>query len=255
MLKSFLKILYGLFILVIGTGISVYFVSLAVSDDHEIVETEKTQSFFKDYVNQIETTYDSFDGMESHFHTVNTGTIPAIENHEVCIRCHSPFPHELKKKTRSFNNQHSTFLSCQSCHIEATHFEWVNILEKEEVELDESSELIQSHNELNLTDLFIHKIVPFRQDKAVIEYYNESKYLNRFSQIKSQNDPAFTSVREEAEINLINNPKTCTDCHSQETTFPWDQLKYSSATIDEMKNNAVVNMVTKYDTFHFPKSE
>jgi len=255
MLKTLLKIIYGLIVLAVGTAISVYFVSLAISDHHEEVAPDENQSVFIDYVEKIESEYDSFKRMESHFHSSNNTSIPKIETQEICLRCHSLFPHELKKQTRSFNNQHSTFMSCQSCHIELTTFKWINILENELVSKDEITEKIQTHNDLNLTDLYIHKIVPLQQGKPVIEYYNDSKYSDQLDDIKSTNDASFQSVRKEAEKDLSETPKTCVDCHSDNSTFPWEELQYSQTTIDQMKDNAVVNMVTKYETFHFPKSE
>lgn len=255
MYKTLLKLIYGLIILVIGTAISVYFVSLAVSDHHEEPAPEENQTFFVDYIKQIESEYDSYEGMESHFHPVNDNAIPEIETQEICNRCHSLFPHELKKQTRSFNNQHSIFMSCQSCHIESTTFQWVNVLENERLTEADISDKINTHDDLNLTDMFIHKIVPYQHGKPVIEYYNDSKYSQQLVDIKSTNDTSFQSVRKEAEKDLTETPKACVDCHGDISTFPWEELQYSQSTIDQMQNNAVVNMVTKYEIFHFPKFE
>ena len=45
--------------------------------------------------------------------------IPAVghDKSNYCITCHGDIPHDKVKEIRAFGNMHSSFISCQACHI------------------------------------------------------------------------------------------------------------------------------------------
>lgn len=246
MIKGFGKIIYGLIILTVGIFISIYFVSLAVSTP--VIESNPTinQSFYIDYIDKIKTQYASYKGMESHFHTEQIEWIPQIDSQENCLRCHSLFPHKKDRKTRAFNNQHSLVFSCLVCHSNSDSFKWTNVR-------NGSLNLIQNQPitaEMKLQ--FVHKVIPYIKGKPLFDFYDNATINSRLDSITSKNHPDFLQIRKEVEKQLVNPAKQCNACHISESNFPWKKLGYSEEKINSMLNNAVVNMVIKYETFYFP---
>ncbi len=252
MLKHLFKIMYAFILLAIGTATSVYFVRLAIASGHE-PEIHKTESMFVDYVHKVETHYDSYKNMESHFHASLDDEIGVMEHQSNCLACHSLFPHEKNKNIRAFNNQHSRYMTCLACHSNANEYKWSDFGIDNSItragfyglELLETGVLSGAEN-------YISKIVPLKDNDALFQAYGDKSFQKELSRIDSIGDKTYLSLREKTEKHVSKKAQTCADCHSNSTEFPWDELGFSEDRVQEMKNNPVVNMLTKYDVFHFP---
>jgi hypothetical protein len=243
-MKKILIFLYSILLLTIGTSISVYFVSIANSSHPKVEKNKLTSTIFPNYIKIVENSYESFNEMSTHFHSYSANQMTNIENHSNCLNCHSPFPHEKDIKHRTFNNQHFRFLSCETCHISNSDLKWFNF------GIDNSVTKIEKYgineNSIITKENFISKITPV---VSQFKYYNS---YNDKDKIISKDSPEYHNFRENSEENL-SKAKTCMDCHQPNSDFPWSKLGFSPEKIENMENNVIVNMVTKYETFHFPK--
>jgi len=249
MIKTIFKLLYALILVGIGASISIYFVSLANSKHDNTESKFVKESFFPNYIDNTQNNYSSFKNMESHFHTYTPQKMSEIESQTICLNCHSPFPHEKDIKVRAFNNQHYKYLTCESCHTNGNDFEWFDFeIDNSITRIDNYGLEINKNNSNNIN--YISKISQKNINNNFIKY-NDPSIQKLKTSIKSKNDDNYNKLRAVAEKNLTT-AKTCNDCHNKNSEFPWVKLGFSPDKINQMKNNSIVNMITKYDTFHFP---
>lgn len=250
MIKTLFKLLYALILVVLGASISIYFVSLANLKHSKSTSEIKPESIFPDYIEITQNNYSSFKKMESHFHTYTPNKMAEIEKHSICLNCHSPFPHIKDTKVRAFNNQHYKYLTCESCHFNSTEYEWYDFETDNSITRYEKYGLNEKVENKQLNKNYISKISPKTLPRNFL-FYNEDSFDKYKSSINSKNSDNYNKFRKLAEANLAT-AKTCINCHSIDSSFPWENLGFNDSKISQMNNNAIVNMITKYDTFHFP---
>lgn len=77
-------------------------------------------------------------GPVAHFHQIPTWYEADRANTCTDGGCHSALPHGDKKEVRAFLNMHTTFVDCQTCHLEAAPAEaalgWVSLADRRSVE-------------------------------------------------------------------------------------------------------------------------
>ncbi|HOA72935.1 MAG TPA: hypothetical protein PL151_01175 [Phycisphaerae bacterium] len=56
----------------------------------------------------------------AHYHAVDRWYQPDLRNGCITSGCHDPIPHSQSKELRAFANLHSTFMSCEVCHRQAS---------------------------------------------------------------------------------------------------------------------------------------
>lgn len=262
-MSKLLKILYGFAALGLGVLLSVYLVSIAVSHDSKIEEVSTEVPLFPDYVTQMNTYYNDYENQRTHFHQTEERIFLPMEDQENCLTCHSLWPHKADVRTRAFNNQHSRYMSCMTCHLadqpgRPVTMEWYdfgvdNSITRQGpygVGRDDDGALKGENN-------YISKIVPVVVDgdirTRVYTSYNTPAYVKFREDVMAGDDSQKDKLRKETEILLSKEPVTCGYCHSETSSFPWVELKFRGDRLDEMRHSAVVGMVEKYESFYFPQ--
>ncbi len=261
-MKKLLKVLYGFVALALGIFFSITLIKAVVSHDafHEVEVL--SDSRFPDYVEQLNTYYNSFEKRKSHFHQTQERAFLPMEDQENCLNCHSLWPHTKDVRTRSFNNQHSRYLSCLVCHLgeqkgRPVNLEWTNFgVDNSLIRQGPYGVTRLSEDKLSAADNFITRIVPVIIDGSIrtrlFTPYNLPVYVEYRESVSAGNYVDETKIRSEAEALVGKVPSTCAVCHSEETNFPWVALGFSGDRLNEMQHSAVVGMVEKYDSFYFP---
>ncbi|NQV42124.1 MAG: hypothetical protein HQ506_07200 [Candidatus Marinimicrobia bacterium] len=261
-MKTLLKILYGFLALALGTFISVTLIKAVVSHDTPHESEVLIESNFPDYVQQFNTYYDNYDNRRSHFHQTKERYFLPMEQQENCLNCHSLWPHEKDSRTRAFNNQHSRYLSCMSCHMDEqsgrpVKFEWYDFGVDNSITRQGPFGLTRDADAmLSGAENFISKILPVIYDgniqSRIFTPYSTEKLMAYRISVDTGEPVDDVAVRKEAEALVGEQALTCSKCHSESSTFPWETLGFKGERLNEMRHSAVVGMVEKYESFYFP---
>ncbi len=261
-MKKMLKALYGLVLLALGIYFSVFLVKIAVSHDTDHETQATSESKFPDYVEQINSYYDSYDNRKDHFHQTEKRYFLPMADQENCLSCHSLWPHQKDVRTRAFNNQHSSYLSCMVCHIDEqpgrpVSFEWYNFgVDNSITRKGPFGVARKADGSLSASDNFITKIIPVISDGDVktrlFTTYDTPMYAEYRQAVDAGNVVDEQKVRQEAEALVGEAATTCGMCHAEASDFPWAALGFGGDRLDEMRHSAVVGMIEKYESFYFP---
>jgi len=175
------------------------------------------------------------------------------ENDPLCRRCHGHYAHTLSASIRAILNQHSRFISCETCHIRSADlpdgeitFSWFDLAEKTPQAPDRQSgpngclsrivPVISSqegrqlsHNQLLLDDPAVERLIQRREPLAGSD----------LAALK-------TKVHQMSEI-----PVLCMDCHQREY-LPLQALGYSQSRIALLKSQELAEYGQNYMDFYFP---
>ena len=261
-MKTLLKILYGFLALALGTFISVTLIKAVVSHDTPHEAEVLSESRFPDYVEQLSNYYDSYENRQSHFHRTTERYLLPMNQQENCLNCHSLWPHKKELRTRAFNNQHSRYMSCMSCHIDdkpgrPVTFDWYDFGVDNSITRQGPFGLMRDvDGQLSGNDNFISKIVPVIYDGSIqsriFTPYSTEKLMEYRNSVDAGKFVDEVLVRSEAEALLGEKALTCYNCHSDASSFPWEALGFKGERLNEMRHSAVVGMVEKYESFYFP---
>ncbi len=257
-----LKILYGLAALALGIVISVTLVRIAVTHETGHEEVAAAATLFPDYVAQLNDYYKSYENRRDHFHQTFERDFLPMDQQENCLTCHSLWPHQKDVRTRSFNNQHSRYMSCMVCHVDdqpgrAIGMEWYDFNIDNSITRQGPFGIERNAaGELSASDNFITRIVPVMLDGGIstriFTAYDTPAFVNYRAAADAGEQVDAKKMREEAEALVGDSPRTCGSCHSAEAQFPWQALQFAGERLDEMTHSAVVGMVEKYESFYFP---
>lgn len=261
-MRNLLKILYILVALGLGTLASVLLVRMAVSHDTGHHDEHAAELMFPDYGQMMNDYYDDYQHRRDHFHQTEERHFAEMDKQEVCLTCHSIWPHTKDVKTRAFNNQHSRFMTCMGCHLDEkpgrqVSYEWWNFGIDNSITRQGPYGLNQdSEGSVSAADNFITKLVPVivDGDQTIRVYtpYNSRTYVQFRSDMEAGRQVDKDAIRQEAEALVGQHPLTCGTCHNPDAEFPWSKLGFNDVRVDEMTHSAVVGMVEKYETFYFP---
>jgi hypothetical protein len=261
-MNKLVKILYGLAALALGVLLSVTLVRIAVSHDTAHEDSAEQSSLFPDYVKGLNEYYKSYENRRDHFHQTAERYFLPMDQQENCLTCHSLWPHQKDSRTRSFNNQHSRYMSCMVCHIDdqpgrAIGMEWYNFGVDNSITRQGPFGIERkASGELSGMDNFITKIVPVMIDgdisTRVYTPYNTPNYAQYRQEVDAGKTVDADEMRKVAEALVGDTALTCGSCHSEASQFPWEALRFAGDRLDEMTHSAVVGMVEKYESFYFP---
>ena len=261
-MKKALKLLYGLLAFVLGTFVSITLIKAVVSHDAPHATATLPASRFPDYVEQLNSYYDSYENRQTHFHQTAERTFLPMDQQENCLTCHALWPHEKDLRTRAFNNQHSRYMSCMSCHIDEKQgrpvkFEWYSFGVDNSITRQGGYGLTRNADaKLSGSDNFISKILPVTYDGRIktrlYTPYNAPHLKEYRISVDAGKYVDEVKARKDAEALVGDKAMTCSNCHSELSSFPWEELGFKGDRLNEMRHSAVVGMVEKYESFYFP---
>lgn len=266
-MSKLLRLVYVLVLLGIGASCSWYLVSLANSGhgpEHD--DDAKVDTLFVDHIRQMETWFEDFRNREDHYHNVTDRVMLPLEEQSACLTCHELFPHKKDESRRSFNNQHSHFLTCLACHLkedmrEHAVFRWTDFDRKNAITKAGPYGISRDgEGRLTNTENFISRIAPHLYDennkRVIFTPYADKAHAQYRDAVRAGERVDHDAFRVKAEEMVGGPALACKGCHSLETDFPWDKLGFDVSRIRELQESAAVGMVENYDgTFYFPPAE
>ncbi|MBD3649522.1 MAG: hypothetical protein HUJ31_19175, partial [Pseudomonadales bacterium] len=190
-----------------------------------------------------------------------------------CVRCHGNVTHNESKEVRAFLNMHSFFLACETCHSRpeegaaAWTFRWSD---KEDGSITPNPPLLAeievAYREGKIDKLYPvygnygAKIVPGRIDGEefkLLHGEDDMEFAERYIREHERlQDEQKSKLKRIIHTNVSLRPVDCEDCHiSDQGYLPFEELGYPPSSLVELKDNAVVGMLKKYEQFHMPRLE
>ena len=235
---------------------------MATSHDSAHVEVVPADTLFPDYVEMMNSHFDNFENREDHFHQTEDRYMLPMEKQENCLSCHSLWPHKKNTRTRAFNNQHSRYMTCMVCHIDEqvgrpVSLAWYDFSINNSITRQGPYGIKRiSGDGLSGSENFISKIMPLIVDgdlkSRIYANYDTPMYKDFREAVRMGKPTDANEIRRQAEALVGKEASSCSKCHSDSSDFPWTELGFTGARLDEMQHSAVVGMVEKYEKFYFP---
>ncbi len=192
--------------------------------------------------------------IEGHFHHIDFDFVP--DKHSYCIKCHGDMPHGKLKELRAFGNMHSSFLSCQVCHVRLEKsdktgvFKWYDRA---------TGEIVPSPVRKGaFHGAYESKIIPFERVNGELQRIDSQERVD-FALEYSERENTLTDIQKSKAKKLIHKvvsekPYMCQDCHQKdEPVLPFRDLGYQEKRIHTIISTEVVGMIRNYTQFYMPR--
>jgi hypothetical protein len=192
--------------------------------------------------------------IEGHFHLIDMNVGHDKSNY--CISCHGDIPHDKVKEIRAFGNMHSSFISCQTCHIRLEGddktgvFKWYD---------KSTGEIVPSPiREGVLPGTYNAKILPFERVDGKLQRIDSHEKID-FAREYSEQEKLLSDVQKSKAKKIIHQQVakksySCEDCHQKEAPLlPFKELGFSSHRVEVIVSTEVIGMIKKYTQFYIPR--
>ncbi len=192
--------------------------------------------------------------IEGHFQHIDFDFVP--DKNSYCIKCHGDMPHSKIKELRAFGNMHSSFLSCQVCHVRIEPSDKIGVFKW----YDRSTgEIVPSPvRQGAFQGAYQSKIVPFERVNGELQRI-DSQDRTDFALEYSQRENTLTDIQKAKAKKIIHQvvsekPYKCQDCHNQDkSVLPFRELGYQERRIATIISSEVVGMINNYTKFYMPR--
>ena len=207
--------------------------------------------------------------IKGHFHHIGFAIEPDASS--PCIRCHGNAPHTESKKTRAFQNMHTFYLACETCHSQPAAgaapwtFHWYDKKTGKAVSNPRAILKIEDSYRRERTrgqkfpayGEYGAKISPETNAGGVATLLHDAKDMalaNRYLQERERISPEEKKQRLGVAHQTVNKEAVrCQSCHRENDPYiPFASLGYPPTRLRELADNPVVSMVQKYDQFYIP---
>ncbi|MFK5986693.1 MAG: hypothetical protein QM479_14895 [Pseudomonadota bacterium] len=185
----------------------------------------------------------------------------ATTNLSFCSTCHRLLPHQNNVRSRSFNNMHSRYIACETCHLDKAklnqqlletvnnlEYRWFDFFNRRELK---SPEGLFSDPKLQNNPFNQLKITPFFKQKVVVisRLHLYAKMLEENWKAADQHLQAEIKVRTHLYIKAQG--ETCEQCHKQPgSLLDLLALGASKKQLQMYTQNNIANFFSRYkDTF------
>jgi len=175
-------------------------------------------------------------------------------NYSYCTTCHIDIPHNTSLRSRTFNNMHSQFIACETCHFKPENiqlnYRWYDYSFATEAN-SLSGRLHSGVNKKDKTAKVARnnkvKIAPFNRHKPAI--ISENHEFSSSLQLRWKN----ASIDEQATIKakihkpLASQASLCADCHTENNDML--NLRLLSDSKDQanaIQKNTIANFFKRY---------
>ena len=191
------------------------------------------------------------------FHQRNSQTLRekmAVSEYSFCRNCHLPLPHQKDIRSRTFNNMHSRYLACESCHLdsqkisdgEKLEYRWFDFKTRTAVKPSPDLFRLTDHTSTQAKPSHI-KITPFFQQQVAI-ITRQHLYVDKLNGNWEKDDlqlKAEIKVRTHQPLKLAG--KQCKQCHAEANgLLKLDMLGANQEQIQAYEKNTIAAFFKNY---------
>ncbi len=192
--------------------------------------------------------------IKGHFHHIDFEVGP--DNRSYCVECHGDMPHDKVKELRAFGNMHSSFISCQTCHVKLVNSEKTGVFKWYD---RKTGDIVPSPVKEGVNPgSYKSKIIPFERVNGKFQRIDNQKRID-FAKEFRETESTLTELQKTRAKKIIHKvvskqPHICENCHNKDTPLlPFEDLGYSKKRIDAFISTEVVGMIKNYTKFYMPR--
>ncbi len=171
-----------------------------------------------------------------------------------CLSCHLPLPHQKSIHSRTFNNMHSRYIACETCHldrekvtlVESLHYLWFDL--KQRIQVKDIRGFFMSGNKTDKNNKPEYvKITPFYQHQVAVitrQHLYTNKLIDRW-----ETSDLLDKAKIKARIHQFLKPEgeECGRCHTKENSL-LDMLSLGADNeqLEAYENNSIVSFFSHY---------
>jgi len=184
------------------------------------------------------------------------------KNNSYCTSCHLAIPHNKSLRTRSFNNMHTQFIACETCHFKPEKIElnyrWYDYaLETEANALP--GRLHSGRQQNDKTPLIARngkiKIAPFNRHRPALITQEHDFSLLLQQQWEKANSDKKAEIKAQIHQPLTAQGNKCTDCHTNSNDLlNITLLADSQEQAESIQRNTIANFFKHYQVIKTPGS-
>jgi hypothetical protein len=193
-------------------------------------------------------------------HTVAWPRLPENQR-PACVVCHANLPHNKSMKTRSMLNMHSTYLACETCHLEKTEaqtvvYRWYSPVEKNPQGPFFGTAYDPKTGQLEMVRDHFSKITPFYEKAgqlSVVLHEQDLPMARDYVKIRDRYTPE--QRKDETlrfHVDVRSKGLDCQTCHSTTGILNFKALGFSPKRIVDIEQLNIKGMITKYNEFYLP---
>jgi len=178
----------------------------------------------------------------------------AVSEKSFCRSCHLPLPHQKNIRTRSFNNMHSYYIACETCHLDTQKLVKPDRLEYHWFDFNNHSRIKDAQEQFSkFNDSTAHKdqgsikITPFYQRQVAI-ITQEHLYVNQLNKEWQQADLQLKAeIKARVHQPLKANGEACNQCHTDNNSLlDINTLGATEEQIFGYQNNTIATFFEHY---------
>ncbi len=196
------------------------------------------------------------------FHQRNSLTLKekmTVSEQSFCRTCHLPLPHQKNSRSRTFNNMHSRYIACETCHLdknklnqqlliddEHLQYRWFDYNKRTQINPLKGLLTITDHQDVNKRPTAV-KITPFYQQRAVV-ITRQHLYVEKLQENwKTSDQQVKAEIKVRTHQYLKAEGEACHNCHRKNNGLL--DLSALGATEQQIKaygENSIVNFFKRY---------
>jgi len=171
----------------------------------------------------------------------------ASQDGTFCLTCHLPLPHQKNSRTRTFNNMHSRYIACETCHLDKQKIADINNLDylwfdyNHRVPIKNPQGLFKASNAQTI------KITPFYQQQVAVITRHHLYVDTLNEQWKKANLTLKAEIKARIHQPLKSEGEECRQCHSKkDNILNVLSLGATEQELEAHQNNSIVSFFNRY---------
>lgn len=193
-------------------------------------------------------------------HLVPFPQLPATLR-STCYICHTHLPHNKSKKIRAMLNMHTTYLTCESCHLkkdkgETIVYKWYSPMEKDPKGPFFGTSYNPETGALVMTGDDFAKIAPFHKQNGhltPIVHMQDTATAREYMRIRDQLTPEKQKERTQRfHVDVLAKGPDCRTCHTTGGILDFKALGFSAKRTVDIEQLNIKDIITHYEEFYLP---
>ena len=178
-----------------------------------------------------------------------------------CNICHPDLVHNKTKKIRAMLNMHTTYLTCETCHLKKEEgqtvvYKWSSPVEKNPQGPFFGTAYDPKTGELEMVQDHFSKIAPFLAENGALTLIAHKQDAPTARDYMKTRDQLTPEQRKEAtkrfHVDTLEKGPECQACHSTRGMLDFKTLGFSPKRAIDIEELNIKGIITKYDEFYLP---
>lgn len=202
-------------------------------------------------------------GKRREIHAQQQSIITTLPDQTSCKVCHEIYPHRKKPFLRSLLNMHTSYVVCETCHLEKSRYtnisyDWVTTPKVKYSGEPFGSYYDPRNHTASDSSVSLARIAPFMVKNGKSHFLMniwDTKQAQEFQAISStlSKTEKESSLKEfHSNVIKLDSSTVCEECHAENGILDFNALGFDQQQQTELVNMNIKGILTKYDKFYLP---